>query len=80
MTQIEKLIQRIKNNPKNVRFSELERVVLQAGFRLERVGGSHHVYVKGNTVLTIVKPHGRRKLCHPQDVRDVLNFLEEEDK
>jgi predicted RNA binding protein YcfA (HicA-like mRNA interferase family) len=45
----------------------------------DRARGSHHVYVRGGRVLTIVKPHGTHKTCHPGDVRDVIRFLEEEE-
>lgn len=75
---MEKLIHKMKNNPKNVRFSELERLIFKAGYELARVKGSHHVYVKEDKILTIIKPHGGRKFCHPQDVRDVLKLLEKE--
>ncbi len=71
-------LQRLKRDPKGVRFSELERIILRTGFVLDRTRGSHHVYVRGNRVLTVVKPHGGRKACHPRDVRDVIRFLEEE--
>jgi len=42
------------------------------------VRGSHHVYKKGNKILTIVRPHGRHKHCHWLDVKDVIKMLEED--
>ncbi len=69
---------RLKRNPAGVRFSNLERIILRAGFTLDRTRGSHCVYVRGNRILTVVRPHGKRKTCHPRDVRDVIRFLEEE--
>lgn len=71
-------LERLKRKPTGVRFSDLERIILRAGFTLDRVRGSHHVYVRGGRVLTIVKPHGKRKTCHPRDVRDAIRFLEDE--
>lgn len=71
-------LERLRRNPRGIRFSDLERFILRAGFVLDRARGSHHVYVHGNRVLTVVKPHGRHKTCHPRDVRDVIRFLEEE--
>lgn len=71
-------LERLKRNPKGVRFADLERIILRAGFVLDRIRGSHHVYVRGGRVLTVVKPHGRHKTCHPRDVRDIIRFLEEE--
>ncbi len=71
-------MERLKRNPKGIRFQDLERIILRAGFVLDRTRGSHCVYVRGGRVLTVVKPHGKHKTCHPKDVRDVLRFLEEE--
>jgi predicted RNA binding protein YcfA (HicA-like mRNA interferase family) len=71
-------LERLKRNPTGIRFSDLERVILGAGFVLDRTRGSHHVYVRGGRVLTVLKPHGKRKTCHPRDVRDVIRFLEDE--
>jgi len=70
-------LDRLRRNPKGIRFADLERVILRAGFTLDRSRGSHRVYVRGGQVLTIVKPHGTHTSCHPRDVRDVIRFLEE---
>ena len=43
MTKREKALSRIKENPKNVRFSELDRILLDIGFE-KRQKGSHAVY------------------------------------
>jgi len=75
---IEKDLSRIKQNPKGVRFSELERVILQEGFKRVNVRGSHHVYKKGSKILTVVKPHAGHKHCHWLDVKDVIKNLEED--
>ena len=32
MSKLEKLLQRIKNNPKTVRFEELDKILLNAGY------------------------------------------------
>ncbi len=53
--------------------------MLQAtGFTLRRVRGSHYYYKRGGELVVIVRPHGGRKFCAPQDVRDVLRYLEQE--
>jgi predicted RNA binding protein YcfA (HicA-like mRNA interferase family) len=74
----DKDLTKIKANPKGVRFNELEKVILRAGFRLVNIRGSHHVYKRGEKILTVVKPQGRHKHCHWLDVRDVIRFLEED--
>jgi len=75
---IEKNISKIKQNPKGVRFKELERVILAAEFTRINIRGSHYVYKKGSKVLTVVKPHGGHKHCHWLDVKDVIRILEED--
>jgi predicted RNA binding protein YcfA (HicA-like mRNA interferase family) len=74
----DKDLSRIKEKPKGVRFTELQKVILKAGFRLVNIKGSHHVYKKGNKILTVVKPHGGHKHCHWLDVKDVVKVLEED--
>ncbi len=69
---------RIKANPKGVRFKELEKAILKAGFKLVNIKGSHHVYKRGENILTVVKPHGKHKHYHWLDVKDVINILEED--
>lgn len=75
---IEEDLSRIKQNSKGVRFKEIERIILGAGFKRVNIRGSHYVYKKGNRILTVVKPHGGRKHCHWLDVKDVIRILEED--
>jgi predicted RNA binding protein YcfA (HicA-like mRNA interferase family) len=38
--------------------------------------GSHRLYHHlDGRVIAVVKPHGHRKTCHPQDVRRFLEVL-----
>ncbi|MBR4151838.1 MAG: type II toxin-antitoxin system HicA family toxin [Selenomonadaceae bacterium] len=50
MSKLEKLLQRIKNNPKTVRFEELDKILLNAGYEKSqpRGGSSHYTYRKPN--------------------------------
>jgi predicted RNA binding protein YcfA (HicA-like mRNA interferase family) len=39
--------------------------------------GSHCTYHRADgRLLTIVRPHGKRKTCHPEDVRKILEALQ----
>lgn len=78
VSRIEKLTTKFRNNPAGVRFSDLERVVLDLGFRLVNVKGSHYVYKKESKLLTVVKPHGGQKCCAMVDVKKVLEFLKKD--
>jgi len=75
---IEKDLSRIKQNPKGVRFKELEGIILGSGFKRVNIRGSHCVYKKRDRILTVVKPHGGHKHCHWLDVKDVIKVLEED--
>lgn len=74
---IEKDLYRIKQNPKGVRFDQLEKIILRKGFKRVNISGSHYVYKKGSKILTVVKPHGGHKHCHWLDVKGVIKILEE---
>ena len=57
MSKLEKLLQRIINNPKTVRFDELDKLLIRAGFikRQSGKGSSHYVYRKDGKIISI--PH-----------------------
>jgi len=59
--QLEKLLKKIKNNPKQIRFKELDRLLIRAGFsrRQARGGSSHYTYTKGHARITVPfqQPH-----------------------
>jgi predicted RNA binding protein YcfA (HicA-like mRNA interferase family) len=74
---MDKDLARIKENLRGVRFRELEKAILNEGFRRMNVKGSHYVYKKENKILTVVRPHGKHKHCHWLDVKDVIRILEE---
>jgi len=61
MGKLEKLLLKIKNNPRQVRFDELDKILLEEGFKRRKPGGgsSHYIYTKGNVRLTVPyrKPH-----------------------
>jgi predicted RNA binding protein YcfA (HicA-like mRNA interferase family) len=44
MTKRDKLRRKIRNNPNNVKFSELKTLLAQCGFYEERSRGSHHYF------------------------------------
>ena len=60
MSKWEKLLQRIKNNPRTVRFEEIEKVLLRRGFIESQSGGgsSHYIFKKENKFVTIPR-HGK---------------------
>ena len=75
MSKLEKLLQRIKNNPKTVRFEELDKILRHEEYvpSQPRGGSSHYTYKKpGSKSLTIPRQIPYVNECY---VRDVLEEL-----
>lgn len=45
MTKAEKRDQRIRGNPRNIKFDDLIGWLKDNGFMLDRISGSHHVFI-----------------------------------
>ena len=76
MARREKLINKMRNSPGGIRFPEVDALLRSEGFVLFNQRGSHRTYHRADgRVLTIVKPHGGRKTCHPSDIRRLLRAL-----
>lgn len=77
MTAWKKLYDRIKNNPKAVRFEELDSLLTRAGFqpRWPSGGSSHCTYTKGGKLITV--PH-RRPHVREHYVKEALELLKDE--
>ena len=45
MTKVDKKNQKIRKNPNNVKFQDLVNWLESNGFSLDRVSGSHHIFV-----------------------------------
>jgi len=74
MSRREKLLAKIRNNPKGVRFGELTKLLEWYGFELKRVRGSHHAYTRGHYNLIVPK---RKPHLHSYAVKDALKTLDE---
>lgn len=59
MSQLEKLLEKIKNNPRQVRFAELDKILIRFGFirRQPQGGSSHYIYSKGSKQISV--PHAQ---------------------
>lgn len=45
MSKREKRLQRLRQNPKNVSFDSIHQVLADYGFSLQRIEGSHHIFI-----------------------------------
>jgi predicted RNA binding protein YcfA (HicA-like mRNA interferase family) len=78
MSRRDKLKARMLASPGKIRFAEVRALLLYEGFVLFNSRGSHRTFHREDgRVLTVVEPHGKRKNCHPDDVRRILEALEQ---
>ena len=67
----------MQNTPGNIRFAQAAALLTHEGFMLFNNRGSHRTYHhKDGRLITVVVPHGKRKTCHPEDVRKLLKVLD----
>ena len=59
MTKREKLLKRIRHNPRNVSFQDMRTLLEAFGFELDRTRGSHHSFVGwvGEQKVSLVIPY-----------------------
>jgi predicted RNA binding protein YcfA (HicA-like mRNA interferase family) len=66
----------MRNTPGNIRFAQVAALLRHEGFVLFNKRGSHRTFHHADgRLITIVVPHGKRKTCHPEDVRKLLEVL-----
>lgn len=75
MSRVEKLVEKMKNQPHNIRYQEIVKVLEFHGYQLVRTNGSHRHFRNSNGSLITLKedkPTVRRAY-----VEDVLNRIGE---
>ena len=77
MSAIQKLYKAIRNNPRNVTFADLVRLLNAAGFEVDRVTGSHHVFKNDALPAVRITIHARGKDAVAYQVREVLEVIEQ---
>ena len=76
MAKIEDILIRMKNNPSDVRFSDLSKVCIYYFGQARQKDGSHHIYRtlwKGDPRINIQNHKGKAKACQ---VKQVLLAIE----
>ena len=69
MSTKEKLLKNIKNNPKNVSYDDIKRLLNLYGYELVSIVGSHHKFKKnGETIM--IPFHKPIKEVYVKDVLD----------
>ena len=84
MSKKDKALDRIRNNPKNVRFEELQRILESLGFELRHRSGSHAVFILGKYVLNIPYRRPFLKVVYVQvalaAIEEILTSSDETDE
>jgi len=75
MSKKEKLIEAIKNNPKNVRFEDLKKILESIGYTAVNNGGSHYVFTKVNSISLTIPYKKPVKVVY---VKQVIKIIENE--
>ena len=70
-----KLLQKLLSGTKNVRFTEAIAMAEAFGFQLDRVNGSHHIFVhkKIDELLNLQNAKGKAK---PYQLKQLLRLIE----
>jgi len=70
-----KLLQKVLSGTKNIRFSEAVALAEAFGFQLDRVNGSHHIFVHADIpqLLNLQNVKGKAK---PYQIRQLLQIVE----
>jgi hypothetical protein len=72
----QKLLQKVLSGTKNVRFTEAIALAEAFGFRLDRVNGSHHIFIHPEIpeLLNLQNDNGKAK---PYQIKQLLQLVEE---
>ncbi len=75
MTTKHRILQRILDGSKNIRFSDMIHLVEGFGFRLSRAEGSHHIFVHPDIpeLVNLQEVKGQAK---PYQMRQFLKLVE----
>jgi predicted RNA binding protein YcfA (HicA-like mRNA interferase family) len=73
-----KLLKKIFSGSKDIRFSEAVACAEMFGFRLDRIQGSHHIFVHPHTVelLNLQNVKGKAK---PYQIKQLIRLIEQYD-
>lgn len=80
MGKLEKMIERLKSNPKDFTFEEMQTLLLALGFEVSNKGktsGSRVKFFKDGVFIILHKPHPRKELLSYQ-VKQIIETLSEE--
>jgi predicted RNA binding protein YcfA (HicA-like mRNA interferase family) len=81
MSKRQKLLERIRRNPKNVSFRELRTLLDAYGFELKRTRGSHYsfvVWIGGQSILLVIPYQQSLQAVYVKKALDLIERIEAE--
>lgn len=78
MNKREKLLTKAQRVPDGLLFDELETLLKQQGWELDRQKGSHRIWISPGKTVVSLQSNGKRAKGYP--VKQVLRILEREKK
>ncbi len=79
MSKKEKAIEKLRQNPKNVRFDEIETILCRLGFIKRQKGTSHAIFTMGQHRVEVPYSHPFVKPIYVKLVLELLDKFEELD-
>lgn len=83
MSQLEKLIARLRSRPSDFKYDELRTLFSKLGYAEDTKGkttGSHTGFYKlgdKNIAIDLYKPHSTKNYIDKYLIKDIIDFLEE---
>ena len=72
---VEKTLERARAGSRNLRFSDVTRLVESFGFELVRIRGSHHIF-SHPSIAELVNLQSVNGKCKPYQVKQVLDIVD----
>lgn len=68
MASVEKIIEKMKQQPNGIRMSEADKVIKACGYRLDRKKGSHRQYINEKGEVITIKDEKPLKAVYVKDI------------
>ena len=72
MASVEKIVEKMKNQPHGIRMLDTDKVLTHYGYRLDRQKGSHRQYINKYGDVITIKEEQPLKAAY---VKDILNRI-----
>jgi predicted RNA binding protein YcfA (HicA-like mRNA interferase family) len=68
VSQVDKIIEKMKNQPNGIRMSEADKVLATNGYRFARQNGSHRQYINSIGDVITIKDENPLKAVYVKDI------------